>query len=308
MASEILSTKKGSEHNGSSNHGNGTNGNRTSQHWPLDFEEAYSWGPGPYTAAKVWALLDEEPLELINGWLVWKAMTEPEERRVAGIIQEILSLAARFAHFGQAYPDMLDCKMVNGNILKPDVCVISTKRFETQVIPRGFGSESTVLKGSPEWVIENRSPSNRRSQEDRKRKNYFDSGAEIIWDVYHEERKIWVYEVENPKEALEYGEEDEISCERFLPGWKRKVADFFAKDLTAEEIVGEAAGKWRAETQTETLRSVLLLQARLKFGEAALPINFGEKLQPYTAAQLTGLVASITTAPALEDWLSGFPE
>lgn len=307
MASEILTNKKRSERNGSSNNAVGSHNYQTSQNWPLDFEEAYRWGPGPYIADKVWALLDEEPLELINGWLVWKDMTEPEERRVAGIIQEILSLAARFASFGQAYPDMLDCKMVSGNIYKPDVCVLSTKRFETQVISRGVGSESTVLKGSPEWVIEIRSPSNRRSEEKRKRQSYFDSGAEVIWDVYHEERKIWVYEVANPKKAIEYGEEDEISCERLIPGWKRKVADFFAKNLTAEEIVGDAAVQWRAEAQLDTLRNILLLQARVKFGEAALPDDLAERLQPYSSDELTALLASIATASTLEGWLAGFP-
>lgn len=86
-----------------------------------------------------------------------------------------------------------------------------------------------MLKGSPELVIEIRFPSNRRSQERKKRRKYFESGAVVIWDVDYQKRKIWVYEVGSPEKGQEYTEQDEISCEALLPGRKRKVADFSAE-------------------------------------------------------------------------------
>ena len=72
--------------------------------WPLNITQAYARYGGPYTALNAATLLEEEPLELYNGWLVWQDMTEPEERRIAANIQAILDLAARAAGFGQAFP------------------------------------------------------------------------------------------------------------------------------------------------------------------------------------------------------------
>ncbi len=312
-----LSTKKRPGTNGSHNHanGNGTTSYKTRENWPLDFAAAYRRERGPYTIRNAITLLSEEPLELFNGWLVWQPMTNPVERGVAANIQEILSIVARTQGFGRAYPDQMECVMVNEDMYKPDVCLISKERFERQVQPNEPGSEHLILKGSPEFVVEIRSPSNRRTQERKKRKSYFESGAMIIWDVADKKRKIWVYEASNPDKFQEYGENDEISCEALLPGWKRKVADFFNKDLSAEEVVGQAAVEWRAESRAEGklegeltgLRKVLLIQAQARFGEN-LPNNLEARLNRCESAKLVELAALFAIATDLADWLKALPE
>lgn len=288
----------------------GTNGYQTNPHWPVDFAAAYERDRGPYTLHNAITLLAEEPLELINGWLVWQSMTDAEERRAAANIQEILSLAARAIGFGQAYPDQLECEMANEDVYKPDVCLISKERYDNQVQPAEPGSQHFVLKGSPELVVEIRSPSNRRTRERQKRANYFENGALVIWDVDYKKRRIWVYEVGTPDEGREYHEQDVITCEAILPGWKRKVADFFSKDLSAEEIVGEAANQWRAESRAEgraegelaVLRRVLLIQAQARFGND-LPDDLEERLSRYEQAELMNLAASLPAAHNLAEWL-----
>ncbi len=322
MATEVLTTKKRPGKNGSAHATKRYRGNKYSGNWPLDFEDAYNRYPGPYTAVNAWVLLEEEPLELFNGWLVCQPVTNLKERRIAGVIQEILSLAARFAHFGQAYPDQAECLMANGNVQKPDVCLISDKRFDAQVKPVEEGHEQLVLKGSPELVVEIRSPSNRRTKERNKRRIYFDNGAEVIWDVDARKHRIWVYEVENPEKPAEYTEQDEIRCERLLPGWRRTMHDLFARNLTAEDIAGQAAAKWREESREEglaegeakgreegelaALRSVLLRQAR-RYGETALPANLAARLEECDTKQLNSLADSFAASPGLEEWLKSFP-
>src|SRR5436309_892189 len=71
-------------------------------HWPRSISEAYRRHRGIYTLENADTLLEEEPLELYNGWLVWQALTDFEERRIADIIQVILDLAARAIGFEQA--------------------------------------------------------------------------------------------------------------------------------------------------------------------------------------------------------------
>jgi Uma2 family endonuclease len=254
---------------------------KTRQNWPLDLGAAYQRERGPYTIYNASTVVGEEPLEIFNGWLVWQAMTDAEERRIAATIQEILSLAARAMGFGQAYPDQFECVMVNEDVHKPDVCVISKERYSTQVEPVEPGGKHLVLKGSPELVVEIRSPSNRRTQERKKRRSYFESGALVIWDVDYEKRKIWVYEVTNPDKGQEYIETDEISCAPILGKWKRRVGDFFARDLSAEQVVGEAAKEWRAEA----LREVVLLQAQARFGKE-VPVDLDTRLNRYSFEQL----------------------
>jgi Uma2 family endonuclease len=287
---------------------------QTGENWPFDIEDAYRRDPGPYTAANAEMLLSEEPLELYNGWLVWQEVTNPDERRAAANIQEILSFAARLVGFGQGYPDQVECFMANGDMYKPDVCVISNQRFDEKVDPVVPGREHTVLWGSPELVVESRAPSNRRTKERRKRKIYFENGAIVIWDVDSEKRKIWVYEVENQETPVEYSGEAEISCERLLPGWQRKVSDFFAKDLSAEQVAGQAAVQWREEGEArgreegelKALRALLERQARRRFGEGQPP-DLTARLQPYSLDQLNELADSLTDSPTLAEWLGSFP-
>lgn len=283
-------------------------GYRVPRNLPGDITEAYSRNPGPFSPANSWPVLSEEPLELYNGWLVWQEKTDFEERRIVSNIHSIISLAARRAGFGQAYPDQTEFLMENGDVYKPDLSLLSNEGFESRLKVVNGRWKHTILTGSPEIVIETFSQFNRNNLSPLKRQNYFNSGASFIWYVDYKGKKILEFQGITSGQPLEYNWDDEISCERFLPGWRRKVGDFFAKDLSAEEIAGEAAGQWRLETQTETLRGVLLLQARLKFGEAALPSDLAARLEPYTAAQLTGLVASITSAATLGEWLGGFPE
>jgi Uma2 family endonuclease len=289
---------------------------KSSNHWPHDIEEAYRRISGPYTAANAETVISEEPLEIFNGWLVWEAMTDQEERRAAANLQEILSFAARLVGFGQGYPDQCECVMTNGDLYKPDVCLISTERYDSKVGPVAPGRKHLVLWGSPELVVESRSPSNRRTKERRKRKIYFENGAIVIWDVDSEKRKIWVYEVENQETPIEYSGDAEISCERLLPGWQRKVSDFFSKDLSAEQVAGQAAVQWREEGKAEgraegelaALRASLVRQARRRYGEGQLPPDLAARLAPYNANQLTELEESLAASRTLEEWLDSFTD
>ncbi|MEI6045709.1 MAG: Uma2 family endonuclease, partial [Chloroflexota bacterium] len=295
---------------------------------------------GPYTIHNATISIAEEPLELYNGWLVKQEMTDSEERRIGSSMLEILSSTARTYRLGQAYMDQFECLMANGDVLKPDLCIISKQRYKRQVGPIRPNSKHRMLNGSPELAVELRSPSNLRHEERTKRQKYFENGGLIVWDVDPEKRKIWVYEADkDPDSFVEYGEGDTITCEKLFPGWKRPVVDFFAEDLTSEEIVGEAAKEWRAESKAEgliegkaegriegliegeakgriegkaegeleILKKVILLQAGLRFEAEKLPHDLEARLERYTAAQLLALLSTIATSPTLEEWLNSFP-
>src|SRR4051794_17742133 len=100
MVTQTLPPKKRQSKHGSKSQVSGATHYRTRQDWPNGLGAAYQRGRGPYTIYNATTLVGEEPLELFNGWLVWQAMTDAEERRIAATIQEILSLAARAIGFG----------------------------------------------------------------------------------------------------------------------------------------------------------------------------------------------------------------
>ena len=280
-----------------------------SSHWPHNILEAYNRGRGHYTVQNVAFLLEEEPLELYNGWLVWQAMTDPPERRIAANIQVILDLVARAAGFGQAYPDQLECVMVSGDTVKPDLCIISNGLFEQKVRPvKKPDKEGKHLKlyGSPELVVEIHSPSNTRAGERKKRDGYFTSGAKIIWNVDPKREKIWVYEPDNQEQGTEYAGETEIGCPLF-PGWKRQTADFFSKNLTAEQIVGQIAVEWRADERIKAIQEMLLRQARGRFANEQLPADLEARLSSLNVEQLMELADTVATSSNLTVWLESFP-
>ncbi len=308
MATEALANKKRQSKNGAKTTSNDLTSYKTSHNWPNNIEKAYERDPGPYTVQNSCTILSEETLELFNGWLVWQIMTDVEERGIAAAIQEILSFAARLVGFGQAYPDQFECVMNNGDMHKPDVCLLSKARYESQVELIKAEGGHLVLKGSPELVVEIRSPSNRRTKERLKRQHYFESGALIVWDVDYRRQKIWVYELENPEKGQEYSGEAEISCERLLPGWRRKVSDFFKKDLSAEEIAGQAANQWRDEGSTKALREVLLRQLRRRFGNELRLAELEARLKHYNEAQLTDLIDNVVSAASYEEWSKSLPK
>ncbi len=286
--------------------------------WPKDSLEAYARYRGPYTVYNATILLQEEPLEIYNGWLVWQPMTDFKERRINAIIMVILDLAARFAHFGQAYPDQVECLLANEDIIKPDICLVSTEKADKGIMSTDKDEQHWVIKGGPEMAVEVRSPSNTRAEEALKRSKYFENGTQIIWDVDPVKHKIWVYRAENPTKSKLYVEGDTIDCEPFLPGWTRPVADFFDLTLTTEQMVGEPAQQWRAESRTEgleqgrvegetqALQKVILIQAQSRFG-AELPADLEQRLSDYNTEQLLKLATAITTTASFKDWLAAFP-
>ena len=96
--------------------------------WPRDLIEAYARPPGPYTIENAETILEEEPIELYNGWLVWQEMTNFIERRVVANINDMLSIPARKMGFGQILPDQIECLLKDGTVIKPDTSLISWQR------------------------------------------------------------------------------------------------------------------------------------------------------------------------------------
>jgi Uma2 family endonuclease len=277
-------------------------------YWPRDILEAYARYPGPYTIENAETILEEEAVELYNGWLVWQDMTDAIERRIVATLQAMLDLSARKAGFGQVLPDQLECLLNDGSVVKPDASLISWARLQERVQPYGPRQRPTLM-GGPELVVEVRSPSNRRAQERTKRELYFANHVQLVWDIEPLQQIIWVYQATAPTAPTEYRLPDEIDC-ALLPGWRRRVADIFAEQASAEVVAGEVAQAWRAEGRAEgiaegaarILRDVLPVLIRMRFGTPP-PADLSARLELCSIGQLQHLQTAVETSSSLEDWL-----
>jgi len=204
-----------------------------SSKWLHDPLEAMQRELGPYTVADMEKYIDIYPVELYNGWLVWQKMGNVIERSSLATLQAMFDLFARKKNYGQALPDGTECRLDDGNDIIPDASLVSWERMENDVIEDGPNGRPLLTK-CPELIVESRSTSNTRSGDAAKRKKYFAYGALIIWDVNEKDKFIDVYRVESPEEAQHFTMDDVIDCEPILPGWRRSVADIFAKRVSAE--------------------------------------------------------------------------
>lgn len=284
--------------------------------WPRDIVEAFVRPPGPYTLDEVAFILEEEPVELLNGWLVRQEMTNFYERRFVSNLGSALDLAAREAGFGQVLGDQTECMLSNGSVVKPDVALISWQRMATAA-PMGPLLRPTLV-GSPELVVEVRSPSNRRSQEKFKRSLYFINGAQIVWDVDDKKREVWVYHAEQPDQPIHVRPNDLLDCEPLIPGWRRRLADLFEERVSAKTLAGEVAVKWVAEGKAQgiaegkaqgitegesrALTALLPTLARLRFG-AEVPADLPATLAGLRYEQLLRLQTGVETAATCAEWL-----
>ncbi|NWJ96918.1 MAG: Uma2 family endonuclease, partial [Chloroflexi bacterium] len=208
-------------------------------HWPHNIEEAHERYSGPYTAENVSTALRIEPLEIYNGWLTWQDVIDYREYRLIYNIHTMLNVLAKNYQFGEGYLDRVQCLLENEDVFKPSIAVISKERFESQVTQVDPESESNrwLIKGSPELVIEVDTYSHRGTKGAMKRQGYFENGTLVFWDVNLRQKKIRVYEVENPQKAKDYRVRDIIGCERVFPEWQQPVADFFLKRFLDEENI-----------------------------------------------------------------------
>ena len=218
--------------------------------WLDDLLVALERPRGPYTVENAEAYLDTEPVELYNGWLVKEEMSDFVGKKFEGRLQAHMVGAASLLKFGEILPDQMECHLKDGFVIKPDLSLVSWERQRTQVKPIGPNNRPSLV-GSPEFVVEVRSPSNTRTKDEAKRKRYFDNGAEIIWDVDEKKQIIYVYRADSQEKPQTYTKDHEIDCETLLPGWRRQVSDLFEEGVSVEVMFSEVVDTYREEGREE---------------------------------------------------------
>ncbi len=182
--------------------------------------------PGTATEQDVLDFDDHEDrlVELIDGVLVEKAMGFEES--VVGIcIATLLRNFIRPRNLGIVAGSDGMVRYRPGCVQMADVAFFSWDRFPNRELPG-----DAISRVTPDLAIEILSKSNTEAEMERKRREYFQQGATLVWLVDHKQRTVRVYTSVEAYTTLD--ENDSIDGGNVLLGFQVVVREFFA-DLTA---------------------------------------------------------------------------
>ncbi len=174
------------------------------------------------TAEELFDLPDDDyKYELVEGELIRMAPTGGEH----GV------LTVRVAYVLHAYVQENDLGIVSGAetgfilqrgpdiVRAPDAAFIAKARIPETGIPK------TYWPFAPDLAVEVTSPSDRFSAVQTKIAEYFSAGTRLAWVVEPATRTVYVYRSAHDVRVL--GEEDELSGEDVLPGFRYAVRRLF---------------------------------------------------------------------------------
>ncbi|HSV15695.1 MAG TPA: Uma2 family endonuclease [Tepidisphaeraceae bacterium] len=187
--------------------------------------------PAPGTATEADIIYADDHLdrlcELIDGTMVEKAMGT-RESLIATVISSLLYAFVLPRKLGFVVGADSMFRLFPGQVRMPDVAFISLKR-----LPSGIATEP-IAPIAPELAVEVLSASNTPQEMKRKRREYFNSGVQLLWLVDPNLRTIDVYTA--PENPVRRQVTDALDGGVVLPGFSVPVADLFSMlDLRTDD-------------------------------------------------------------------------
>jgi Uma2 family endonuclease len=189
-----------------------------------------------YTPEDLLALPDEKNYELVDGRLVERNLgTESSE--VGGDLYFLLRLFCREHPVGKVWPadNGFQCfPHAPGLVRRPDVSFIRRGRLPGDVSPKGW------TRIPPDLAVEVVSPNDLAGELEEKLDDHQKAGVPLVWVIYPEQRKARVFRLDGTSSEL--GEDDELSGEDNIPGFRCSLREILPKLAPAEEPPAIPAG------------------------------------------------------------------
>lgn len=159
--------------------------------------------------------------ELVEGVLVEKGMGKLESF-LAGTIFAILREFLLRHNLGILMGADGTFRLSPSSSRVPDVAFISWGRIAGSVM-----TEEALADSIPDLAVEVLSPSNARAEMARKRREYFEAGVRLVWEVDPQARTVSVYE--SPETPTVLDALATLDGGAVLPGFALPLAELFAE-------------------------------------------------------------------------------
>jgi Uma2 family endonuclease len=171
--------------------------------------------------------------ELIDGILVEKAMGWYEST-VAQILGGLLQAYLKLHPLGIGMGADAALRILGEQIRMPDVCFVSRERIAAARPRRG-----TIPALAPNLAMEVLSASNTPREMDRKLRDYFTAGVEVVWFIDRETRSATIYT--SLEDAEPVPADGFLDGGKLLPGFRVSLAELFADADEQAQLLGEDA-------------------------------------------------------------------
>jgi Uma2 family endonuclease len=182
-----------------------------------------------YTPEDLLAMPDGKSYELVDGRLVGRNMGA-ESSEVGGNLHSNLHVFCRDRDLGKVWPadNGYQCfPHAPGLVRRPDVSFVKKGRLPGDVSPRGW------IKIPPDLAVEVVSPNDIVEELEEKLEDYQKVGVPLVWVIYPERRKARVFRLNGPDLLL--SEDDELSGEDIIPGFRCPLREILPRRVPAEE-------------------------------------------------------------------------
>ncbi|MFO0810562.1 MAG: Uma2 family endonuclease [Gemmataceae bacterium] len=183
------------------------------------------WNPLPGTATEADLLNIVERkvgrCELVERTLVEKPIVGQKAEFLAALIVELIGPYVRRHRLGRMSGSQGLMRMSGGNVRMPDAGFVSTAQLR-----QWREREPAVMQTAPALAIEVLSPSNTRAEMAQKRREYFASGSQLVWEIDPRRKTAAVYTSPTKKTTLTEGET--LDGGDVIPGFTLPLAELFA--------------------------------------------------------------------------------
>lgn len=179
-----------------------------------------------YTPADLLALPDGDRFELVHGEFVERHLGQ-RSSRIGGKLLHLLYVFNEAAGLGCIYPADASYQCFPDDpqkVRKPDVSFICKERQAPQDEPEGHS------RIHPDLAVEVLSPNDLADEIDEKVADYLGVGVLLVWVVHPRLRMVVVHRHDGTSAVRR--EQDELSGEAVLPGFRCLVRELFTGPVT----------------------------------------------------------------------------
>jgi Uma2 family endonuclease len=179
--------------------------------------------PRDWTEAELQALPPDGSIhEVVDGRLVMSPKNDFQHGDIASRLFLALGNHAQQHRLGLVLDSSTGFWMRNRNCRAPDISFICRQRVRAL----GFKpSTQSFFLGAPDLAAEILSPSKTRDEIDARLKDFFESGARLVWIVDPNAKRVEVCTSLNQRRTVSGGES--LEGGDLLPGFRYPVADLF---------------------------------------------------------------------------------